>query len=101
MVSDSGTDSGRTSGGATGTAYVAPDWLEDRLTAAAELPALWGYARDLFSIPAFGDNTDFDQIKQHYYVVQSDLNPSGIVPKGPDLDAWWSSHGRGRLARAA
>jgi len=66
-----------------------------------EMPALWGYARDLFQTDGFHTTVDFDQIKTHYYVVQSDLNPSGIVPEGPDLDAWWSSHGRSRLASAA
>jgi putative glutathione S-transferase len=62
-----------------------------------EMPALWGYARDLFQTPAFGDNTDFDQIKSHYYVVHTHLNPSGIVPKGPDLDGWLTPHGRATL----
>jgi putative glutathione S-transferase len=62
-----------------------------------ELPALWGYARDLFQQPAFGDNTDFDQIKRHYYVVQSDVNPSQIIPQGPDTSGWHSPHGRERL----
>jgi putative glutathione S-transferase len=60
-----------------------------------EMPNLWGYARDLFQTPGFGDNTDFDQIKQHYYVVHRDINPTGIVPKGPDPDAWLTPHGRG------
>ncbi len=60
-----------------------------------ELPHLWGYARDLFQQPAFGDNTDFVQIKQHYYVVHEDVNPTGIVPKGPDPDVWLTPHGRG------
>jgi putative glutathione S-transferase len=62
-----------------------------------ELPALWGYARDLFQTPGFGDNTIFDQIKTHYYVVHEQLNPSGIVPRGPELDSWLRPHGRGRL----
>jgi len=62
-----------------------------------EMPALWGYARDLFQTPGFGDNTVFTQIKQHYFLVHSDLNPSGIVPDGPDLDGWLTPHGRGRL----
>ena len=60
-----------------------------------EMPNLWGYARDLYSVPAFGDNTDFDQIKAHYYVVHSDINPSQIVPKGPDPAVWLEPHGRG------
>ncbi|WP_151084027.1 glutathione S-transferase C-terminal domain-containing protein [Nocardioides cynanchi] len=62
-----------------------------------ELPALWGYARDLYALPAFGGNTDFEQIKQHYYVVQGDVNPSGIVPGGPDLSGWLTPHGRETL----
>ncbi len=60
-----------------------------------ELPALWGYARDLFQTPGFGDTLDFDQIKRHYYVVHTDLNPSGIVPAGPDPAVWLEPHGRG------
>ncbi len=60
-----------------------------------ELPNLWGYARDLFQQPAFGENTDFEQIKQHYYVVHSDINPTGVVPKGPDPEVWLTPHGRG------
>jgi len=62
-----------------------------------EMPVLWAYARDLFQIPAFGDNTDFDQIKAHYYVVQDDINPSQVVPQGPDHDVWLTPHGRERL----
>ena len=53
-----------------------------------EMPHLWGYARDLFQTPGFGETIDFDQIKTHYYVVHTDLNPSGVVPKGPDPAVW-------------
>lgn len=59
-----------------------------------ELPNLWSYARDLFQTPGFGSNVRFDQIKQHYYIVHKDLNPLGIVPKGPDLSGWTSDPGR-------
>ncbi len=59
-----------------------------------ELPALWGYARDLYQTPGFGETIDFDQIKKHYYVVHSDINPSGIVPQGPDPAVWLTPHGR-------
>ncbi len=62
-----------------------------------EMPALWGYARDLFQTPGFGDTIDFDQIKRHYYVVHEDINPSGIVPKGPERASWLSPHLRARL----
>ena len=59
-----------------------------------ELPVLWAYARDLFQTPGFGDTTDFDHIKRHYYVTHEKLNPSRIVPLGPDLSGWRTPHGR-------
>lgn len=59
-------------------------------------PNLWAYARDLYQRPAFGGTTDFDQIKRHYYITQRNVNPSGVVPKGPPLD-WAAPHGRGGL----
>lgn len=62
-----------------------------------ELPVLWAYARDLFQTPGFGDTVDFDQIKTHYYVVHTDINPTRIVPKGPDLANWLTPHGREAL----
>ncbi|MDN6747870.1 MAG: glutathione S-transferase C-terminal domain-containing protein [Brevibacterium sp.] len=58
---------------------------------------LWGYARDLYQTPGFGDTVDFTQIKQHYYIVHVDVNPTQIVPKGPDLAGWLSPHGREKL----
>jgi putative glutathione S-transferase len=64
----------------------------------AELPVLWAYARDLFQTPGFGDTTDFVHIKRHYYEVHKMLNPSGIVPAGPDLSGWLTAHGREELA---
>ena len=63
----------------------------------SELPVLWAYARDLFQTPGFGDTTDFDHIKRHYYEVHRDINPTGIVPKGPDLSGWLEPHGREEL----
>jgi glutathionyl-hydroquinone reductase len=62
-----------------------------------EMPVLWAYARDLFQTPGFGDTIDFVQIKQHYYIVHADINPTRIVPKGPDLSNWLVPHGRESL----
>jgi putative glutathione S-transferase len=62
-----------------------------------EMPVLWAYARDLFQTPGFGDTIDFSQIKQHYYIVHADINPTRIVPKGPDLSGWLTPHGREAL----
>jgi putative glutathione S-transferase len=63
----------------------------------AEQPVLWAYARDLFQTPGFGDTIDFDHIKRHYYVVHRSINPTGIVPVGPDLANWLTPHGREAL----
>ena len=63
----------------------------------AEMPVLWAYARDLFQTPGFGDTIDFDHIKRHYYEVHRDINPTGIVPAGPDLSGWLTPHHREQL----
>ncbi|MEV7226457.1 glutathione S-transferase C-terminal domain-containing protein [Polymorphospora sp. 2-325] len=60
-----------------------------------EMPVLWAYARDLFQTPGFGDTVDFDHIKRHYYGTHPAINPTGIVPLGPDLSGWTTPHGRG------
>jgi glutathionyl-hydroquinone reductase len=62
-----------------------------------EFRVLWGYARDLFQTPGFGDTTDFVHIKRHYYLVHKDINPTGIVPAGPDLSNWLTPHAREQL----
>jgi len=62
-----------------------------------EMPVLWAYARDLFQTPGFGDTVDFVHIKRHYYEVHEDINPTGIVPLGPDLTGWTAPHGREEL----
>jgi glutathionyl-hydroquinone reductase len=63
----------------------------------SEMPVLWAYARDLFQTPGFGDTIDFVHIKRHYYLVHKDINPTGIVPEGPELSNWLTAHHRDEL----
>jgi len=63
----------------------------------ADYPNLWPYARDLYSIPAFGGTTDFGHIKRHYYGTHPHLNPLRIVPAGPIQD-WDAPQQRAELA---
>jgi putative glutathione S-transferase len=63
----------------------------------SEMPVLWAYARDLFQTPGFGDTVDFVQIKQHYYIVHADINPTRVVPDGPELSNWLTPHKREAL----
>ncbi len=62
----------------------------------SEYDALWAYARDLWQTPGFGDTTDLGHIKAHYYGTHEQLNPTGIIPKGPHTD-WTAPHGRASL----
>ncbi|MBA2947451.1 glutathione S-transferase family protein [Streptomyces himalayensis] len=63
----------------------------------AEDSVLWAYARDLYQTPGFGDTVDFDHIKRHYYRVHTGINPTRIVPVGPDLAGWLTPHHRHEL----
>jgi len=59
-----------------------------------DYPNLWGYARELYQHPGIADTVDMDHIKRHYYVTHDQINPTGIVPAGPEVD-WMEPHGRG------
>ena len=62
-----------------------------------EMPALYGYLRDLFQTPGFGDTVNFAQAKEHYYVVHTTINPTQVIPLGPDLRGLLTPHGREAL----
>lgn len=51
-----------------------------------DYPALWNYTRRLYQHPGVRETVDFDHIKRHYYQSHTRINPTGIVPAGPDLD---------------
>ena len=61
-----------------------------------DYPNLFGYLRDLYQVDAVADTVNFDHIKRHYYVTHEHINPTRIVPLGPELDLW-APHGRGSL----
>lgn len=47
---------------------------------------LWRYTRELYNEPGVKKTVDFNHIKKHYYRSHKQINPNGIVPKGPKLD---------------
>ncbi|QWU17725.1 putative glutathione S-transferase [Paenibacillus sophorae] len=63
-----------------------------------DFPHLWGYARDLYQTPGFGDTTDFEAIKRGYHLGDISNNPYLLLPKGPDLSVWLTPHNREQLA---
>ncbi|MSX02422.1 MAG: glutathione S-transferase family protein [Actinobacteria bacterium] len=52
----------------------------------ADYPNLSGYLRDCYQWPGIADTVDIDQIKRHYYMTHPEINPTRIVPDGPELD---------------
>ncbi len=60
----------------------------------ADYPHLSGYLRDLYQTEGFGETVDLDHIKRHYYVTHASINPTRVVPVGPELDLE-APHGRG------
>ncbi|MGM0677584.1 glutathione S-transferase family protein [Ectothiorhodospira marina] len=51
-----------------------------------DYPHLWEYTRELYQVPGVAQTVNMDHIKTHYYGSHKHLNPSGIIPRGPDLD---------------
>jgi putative glutathione S-transferase len=51
-----------------------------------DYPNLWAYTRDLYQLPGIAETVYMDHIKYHYYGSHGSINPTGIVPKGPDID---------------
>ena len=58
-----------------------------------DYPNLFAYLRDLYQYDGVSETVNFDHIKRHYYITHNDINPTGIVPIGPDQDLQ-SNHGR-------
>ena len=59
----------------------------------ADYPNLWGYARELYQHPGVAETVNFDHITRHYYQSHETINPTRIVPVGPEID-WMAPHGR-------
>jgi len=61
-----------------------------------DYPNLWGFLRDVYQTPGIAETVHVDFIKRHYYGSHANLNPSRIVPIGPELN-YETAHGRERL----
>ncbi|MDG4867588.1 glutathione S-transferase family protein [Guyparkeria sp. 1SP6A2] len=58
-----------------------------------DFPNLWAFTRELYQWPGVADTVNLTHIKHHYYRSHDWINPTGIVPKGPELD-FRAPHGR-------
>ncbi|HEY1765193.1 MAG TPA: glutathione S-transferase family protein [Opitutaceae bacterium] len=64
----------------------------------ADYPNLQGYLEDLYQLPGIAETVDFDHIKRHYYMTHTEINPTRIVPIGPEIDLSSPPSVRSRLA---
>ncbi len=51
----------------------------------ADYPHLWAFTRNLYHHDGIADTVNMQHIKQHYYVSHTTINPTGVVPVGPDM----------------
>jgi len=58
-----------------------------------EYSNLWDYTRDLYQLPEVAETINMYHIKQHYYGSHTTVNPTSIVPLGPEID-FYKSHNR-------
>lgn len=61
----------------------------------ADFPNIFGYMRELYQLPGIAETVNFDHIKRHYYYSHTMINPTQVIPVGPDQDLL-SPHGRDR-----
>ena len=61
-----------------------------------DYPNLWGYTRELYQVPGVAETVHMDHIKSHYYRSHPTINPTGVVPAGPEID-FDAPHGREAL----
>lgn len=61
-----------------------------------DYPNLWNYVKDIYQYPGVQETCHLDHIKQHYYRSHPKVNPTGIVPVGPEIDST-APHNRDRF----
>ncbi|PMN69194.1 glutathione S-transferase family protein [Enterovibrio norvegicus] len=58
---------------------------------------IFNYMKELYQVKGVADTVNMDHIKRHYYFSHATINPTRIVPKGPEQDLW-TPHGREALS---
>ncbi|WP_415383105.1 glutathione S-transferase family protein [Halosimplex sp. TS25] len=61
-----------------------------------DYPNLWGFTRDVYQTGGVAGTVNLEHVKEHYYRSHEQINPTGFVPVGPDVD-FGASHDRDEL----
>ena len=64
-----------------------------------DYPNLSNWSRELYQWPGVAETVNFEHIKNHYYQSHSTINPTGVVPKGPQ-QSFTAAHNREKLRGA-
>ncbi|HAD48645.1 MAG TPA: glutathione-dependent reductase, partial [Idiomarina sp.] len=51
-----------------------------------DYPGTWRFVRQLYQHPGVAETVVMDHIKRHYYGSHKTINPTQVVPVGPDID---------------
>ena len=62
----------------------------------ADYPNIYGYMKELYQVPGIAETVNFEHIKRHYYYSHTMINPTQVIPVGPEQDLM-SSHGREKM----
>lgn len=73
--------------------------FKTNLKRVADYPAMSAYLRELYQVPGIAETVNFQQIKTHYYASHHNINPTAIIPLGPEQDFNYP-HGREALGTA-
>ena len=65
----------------------------------SDYPNLWNYTRELYQVPGVASTVNMEHIKGHYYRSHKTINPTGIVPMGPEID-FTAPHDRDRFLKS-
>lgn len=65
----------------------------------ADYPNLSNYLRDLYQQPGIAETFNLAHVKRHYYWSHASINPTRLVPRGPELD-YMAAHERDRFSQA-
>jgi len=58
-----------------------------------DYPNIWGYLKELYQIDGVAQTVNMNHIKTHYYASHTMINPTGVIPLGPEID-FMQAHGR-------
>lgn len=63
----------------------------------ADYPNIFGYMKELYQVDGVRETVNLDHIKRHYYFSHTMINPTQVIPVGPEQD-FMSPHGRDHIS---